>query len=112
MDIANKTIIITGAARGLGAAMAKRLAAHKCKLGLIDLDKDSIAATVEACESQGAEVMTYSANVTKEEEVGKAYTAIVSQLGPLHGSINNAGMTRDGLLVKFKDGEFVKTHVS
>ena len=70
MDIANKTIIITGAARGLGAAMAKRLAAHKCKLGLIDLDKESIAATVEACESQGAEVMTYSANVTKEEEVG------------------------------------------
>ena len=108
MDITNKTIIITGAARGLGAAMAKRLAAQKCKLGLIDLDKESIASTAEACESQGAEVMTYSANVTKEEEVGEAYTAIVSKLGPLHGSINNAGMTRDGLLVKFKDGEFVK----
>jgi len=108
MDIANKTIIITGAARGLGAAMAKRLASHKCKLGLIDLDKDSIAATVEACESQGAEVMTYSANVTKENEVAEAYASIVSELGPLHGSINNAGITRDGLLVKFKDGEFVK----
>ena len=40
MDIKDKTIIITGAARGLGAAMAKRLATHNCKLGLIDLDKD------------------------------------------------------------------------
>ena len=38
MDIKNKTIIITGAARGLGAAMAERLAGHNCKLGLIDLD--------------------------------------------------------------------------
>ena len=53
----NKTIIITGAARGLGAAMAKRLAAHKCKLGLIDLDKETIADTAKACEEAGAEVM-------------------------------------------------------
>ena len=53
----NKTIIITGAARGLGAAMAKRLAAHKCKLGLIDLDRETIADTETACKEAGAEVI-------------------------------------------------------
>ena len=108
MDIKNKTIIITGAARGLGAAMAEKLAGHNCKLGLIDLDKDSIAKTASACEAAGAEVMCVSADVTKEDDVINAYSEVVKQMGPLAGSINNAGITRDGLLVKYKDGEFVK----
>ena len=108
MDIENKTIIITGAARGLGAAMAKHLAKQKCKLGLIDLNKDDIAGTVETCSALGAEAQAYAADVTNENDVGTAYRQIVSNLGPLHGSINNAGITKDGLLVKFKDGEFVK----
>ncbi|HJL80456.1 MAG TPA: SDR family oxidoreductase [Gammaproteobacteria bacterium] len=108
MDIKGKTIIITGAARGLGAAMAKRLASHNCKLGLIDLDKNSIADTTSACEDAGAQVMCVSADVTKEDDVANAYAEVVDQMGPLVGSINNAGITRDGLLVKFKDGELVK----
>ena len=108
MDIENKTIIITGAARGLGASMAKRLAAHKCKLGLIDLDKESISDTAAACEEAGAEVRCVAADVTKEDDVASSYAEVVSELGPLSGSINNAGITRDGLLVKFKDGEFIK----
>ena len=108
MDIENKAIIITGAARGLGAAMAKRLAAHKCKLGLIDLDQESINATKEACASLGAEVMAYAADVTCEEDVTATFRQIVADLGPLYGAINNAGITRDALLVKFKDGKFEK----
>ncbi len=108
MDIENKAIIITGAARGLGAAMAKRLAAHKCKLGLIDLDQESINATKAACASLGAEVMAYAADVTCEEDVTATFRQIVADLGPLYGAINNAGITRDALLVKFKDGKFEK----
>ncbi len=108
MDIENKAIIITGAARGLGAAMAKRLATHKCKLGLIDLDQESINATKAACASLGAEVMAYAADVTCEEDVTATFRQIVADLGPLYGAINNAGITRDALLVKFKDGKFEK----
>jgi len=108
MDIENKAIIITGAARGLGAAMAKRLATHKCKLGLIDLDQESINATKAACASLGAEVMAYAADVTCEEDVTATFRQIVADLGPLYGVINNAGITRDALLVKFKDGKFEK----
>ena len=108
MDIENKTIIITGAARGLGAAMAKRLATHKCKLGLIDLEQESMNDIKKACEAVGAEVMTYAADVTREEDVTATFRQIVADLGPLYGAINNAGITRDGLLVKFKDGKFEK----
>ena len=108
MDIENKTIIITGAARGLGAAMAKRLATHKCKLGRSDLEQERMYGTKEACEAAGAEVMTYAGDVTQEEDVASTYRQIVADLGPLSGAINNAGITRDGLLVKFKDGAFEK----
>jgi 3-oxoacyl-[acyl-carrier protein] reductase len=52
--------------------------------------------------------MCVSADVTKEDDVANAYSEVVNQMGPLAGSINNAGITRDGLLVKFKDGELVK----
>ena len=52
--------------------------------------------------------MTYAADVTQEEDVASTYRKIVTDLGPLYGAINNAGITRDGLLVKFKDGAFEK----
>ena len=105
MDLKNKTIVITGAARGLGAAMAKRLAAHGTKLALVDLQADSIAECAEACEQAGAEVKSYGANVAKEDEVIALFNQVVADFGALDGLVNNAGITRDALLVKYKDGE-------
>ena len=61
--------------------MAKRLASHNCNLGLIDLDKDSIADTASACESAGAKVMCISADVTKEDDVANAYAQVVDEMG-------------------------------
>jgi 3-oxoacyl-[acyl-carrier protein] reductase len=107
MDLENKTIVITGAARGLGAAMAKRLASHRCKLALVDLDADSIANTASACEEAGATVKTYAANVAKEEDVTRLFDQIAQDFDSLDGLINNAGITQDALLVKYKDGAVV-----
>ncbi len=107
MDLENKVIVVTGAARGLGAAMAKRLATHRTKLGLIDLDKSSLEATAAACKEAGAEVATYGADVSKEDNVEQVFDQVVTDLGSLHGLINNAGITRDALLVKFKNGKVV-----
>jgi len=107
MDLENKVIVITGAARGLGAAMAKRLATHRTTLGLIDLEKSSLETTAAACKEAGAEVATYGADVSKEDQVVAVFDQVVADLGSLHGLINNAGITRDALLVKFKEGELV-----
>jgi len=107
MDLENKVIVVTGAARGLGAAMAKRLATHRTKLGLIDLEASSLETTAAACKEAGAEVATYGADVSKEADVVAVFDQVVADLGSLHGLINNAGITRDALLVKFKDGEMV-----
>ena len=107
MDLENKVIVVTGAAQGLGAAMAKRLATHRTKLGLIDLEESSLETTAAACKEAGAEVATYGADVSREDEVVAVFDQVVADLGSLHGLINNAGITRDALLVKFKEGELV-----
>ncbi len=107
MDLNNKVIVITGAARGLGAAMAKRLANSGAKLALVDLDADSIADTAAACEGTSPEVRNYGANVADESQVEALFSQIVSDFGRLDGLVNNAGITRDGLLIKHKDGELV-----
>ncbi|MBT8444858.1 MAG: SDR family oxidoreductase [Gammaproteobacteria bacterium] len=107
MNLNNKTIVITGAARGLGAATAKRLASHKCKLALVDLDAASVADTVAACEAAGATAKAYGANVANEDDVVALFDQVVADFGSLDGLVNNAGITRDGLLVKYRDGELV-----
>lgn len=107
MDLKNKTIVITGAARGLGAAMAKRLATHRCNLALVDLDAAAITDTTDAAEQAGAKVKAYSANVADENDVIKLFDDVVHDFGGVDGLVNNAGITRDALLVKYKDGELV-----
>jgi len=108
MDLAGKTIAITGAARGLGAAMAKRLAGAGSRLALIDLDDDALAATADECRGVGAtDVRTYKVNVANEQQVESLFAAVIADFGELHGLVNNAGITRDAFTVKYKDGEQV-----
>ena len=108
MELINKTIAITGGARGLGAAMAKRLSANGCKLALIDLDAEALTATANECTEAGSpQVVTYAANVFNEDEVVQLFNSIGNDFGELHGLINNAGVTRDALTLKYKDGELV-----
>ena len=104
MELQSKTIVITGAARGLGAAMAKRLARQRPKLALIDLTADSLAAAATACRGLGAEVETYGANVAREDDVVRLFDQIAKDCGGVDALVNNAGITRDALLVKFQDG--------
>lgn len=105
MDLKDKTIVISGAARGLGAAMAQRLARHRPRLALVDLKAEDLATTAAACEKLGATVGSYGANVAKEADVVALFDRIVADFGAVHALVNNAGITRDGLLIKFKDGQ-------
>ena len=108
MQLAGKTIVITGGGRGLGAAMAKRLATTECALALVDLDEAALQDTARVCRESGAqEVRTYTANVAVEADVEKLFDDIASDFAALHGLVNNAGITRDALTLKYKDGEQV-----
>ena len=108
MELAGKTIAITGAARGLGAAMAYRLASEGCKLALIDLDASALAQTESVCREAGApDIAVYEANISEEPAVEAVFGQLASHFGALHGLVNNAGITRDALTLKYKDGVLV-----
>lgn len=105
MELKNKVVVITGAGRGLGRGMALAFAAKGANVGVVDLNEDDIRQTVALCEEEGVKAKGYKVNVAKEEEVEKLFGDVVADFGALHGLVNNAGITRDGLLLKFKDGE-------
>ncbi|MDP4528288.1 SDR family oxidoreductase [Alkalimonas delamerensis] len=106
MNLNNKIIAITGGAQGLGLEMARMCAAEGARLALIDMNTEQLAAA-KAELSASAEVRTYQANVANEAEVEATFAAIGSDFDGLDGLINNAGILRDGLLLKYKDGELV-----
>jgi len=105
MDLLDKVIVITGAARGLGAAIAQQIAAKGGKLALVDLDEKDLKATQSKCEKLGVTARTYKADVTDEHQVTTLYESVANEFGRLDASINNAGILRDGLLVKTKESE-------
>ncbi len=105
VNVAGKTIVVTGAARGLGAAIARGLAACGARLALVDLDADSLAQTLDDCSAAGSEARPYAANVADEGQVERAFATIGEDFGGIAGLVNNAGILRDGLLVKAKDGQ-------
>lgn len=106
MKLAASRIIITGAARGLGLAMARNLADAGARIGLIDLDE---AALTRVRQSLAGENHAQAvADVSDEAQVQSAFETLTGKLGGLDVVINNAGITRDGLLVKARDGEIVE----
>lgn len=107
MELKDKVIVITGGGRGLGRAMALELAAKGSKLALVDLNQADLDETIGMCVEKGVEARGYVADISEEAEVEKLFTDIVADLGTLNGLVNNAGITRDGLFVKAKDGQIV-----
>jgi 3-oxoacyl-[acyl-carrier protein] reductase len=92
--------IVTGAARGIGAATAKRLANDGFSVAVLDLDEKSCADTVEAITSKGGQALAVGADVSQEEQVQQAVDTIASEFGAPSVLVNNAGVLRDNLLFK------------
>ena len=107
MDISDKTVVVTGAGRGIGRAIALKLARHGADIALFDLNADDLAETSALCAAQSVQARGYRVNVADEGEVSAAMTRVAADFGRLDGLVNNAGIVRDGLLVKVKDGEVV-----
>ena len=105
MNLTGKTIVITGAAQGIGRALAVSFADHGSNLALLDLREDGLEETRALCISRGVKVNSYAANVSEELQVDGAMDRVVADFGCLDGIINNAGIIRDALLVKSRDGE-------
>jgi len=105
VDLKDKTIVVTGAARGLGQKMAEAVAAQGAKLALVDLDKATLDKTVDLCVKAGGKAKKYAANVAEEAAVTSLFDTVREDFGSVDGLINNAGTNRDALFVKAKDGK-------
>ena len=107
MELKDKVIVITGGGRGLGRAMAKAVASKGAKVAVIDLNQADLDETVSQCKELGVDAKGYIADISEEAPVEQVFSDIVSDFGTISGLVNNAGITRDGLFLKAKDGEIV-----
>ena len=103
---ATRVAIVTGAARGIGAAIALRLADDGWSVGVLDLDEAACRGTVDAVTSLGVRAIGVGADVSQAEDVSAAVDRIAAELGPPTVLINNAGITRDNLLFRMDQQEW------
>ena len=108
MDITDKVIAITGAGRGLGRAIALRLASQGAILALVDVNRADLEVTEAEVRSRDGRCALFVCNVADEPEVEATFAAMEELLGALHGLVNCAGILRDGMLIKMKEGALVE----
>ena len=108
MQLKDSVIIVTGGGQGLGRAMAEYLAGRGARLALVDLDQQRLDEAVAACKSAGGDARAYICNVANEDQVSNMVSQVAGDFGTINGLINNAGILRDGLLLKVRDGEIQK----
>ena len=104
MNLDNKTIVITGGGQGLGRTMAINFAQSGANIAIVDLNEALLQETVALIEGNDVTVKYYLANVSNEEEVESTFKQINEDFNGIDGLINNAGILRDGMFVKAKDG--------
>lgn len=104
MEISDKVIAVTGAGRGLGRAIGLALASDGAYLALVDINRDDLEVTQAEVESRGGRCALFPCNVADEQEVEETFQRIGTELGGVQGLINCAGILRDALLIKRRDG--------
>ena len=107
-----RTAIVTGAGRGIGAAVAARLASDGLAVGVLDLTEESSADTVAAITDAGGTALAIGADVSDEESVTAAIAKVTSELGAPTVLVNHAGILRDTLLFKMSVATGTRSSVS
>ena len=104
MRMKDKVVLVTGGATGIGKATALRFAEEGAKLAICDVNA---ALGQETVKLLGDEALFHAVNVANREEVQNWIEAVVARHGRIDVLVNNAGVLRDGQLVRFKDGQVV-----
>ncbi|HVL85748.1 MAG TPA: 3-oxoacyl-ACP reductase FabG [Pseudonocardia sp.] len=103
---ATRVAIVTGGARGIGAATARRLAADGLAVAVVDLEEAAAKGTVDAVQTAGGRALAVGADVTDPEQVQAAVDRVAGELGAPTVLVNNAGVTRDNLLFRMTEQDW------
>lgn len=105
--LSGNTAIVTGGSRGIGAAICRKLASLGADIAVMDVgDEESARETLSSCTELGVKAGYYRCNVTDFAQVKETVNKIKSDFGSIHILVNNAGITRDGLLAMMKEQDF------
>lgn len=109
-DFKGKTALVTGAARGIGRAIALELARGGASLALNDVNEAAAKEAVELAEKEGApKAKFYKFDVADSAACNAAIDSVLTDFGGFHILVNNAGISIDALIMRFKDDDWKKT---
>jgi 3-oxoacyl-[acyl-carrier protein] reductase len=104
--LAGKVAVVTGGSRGIGNAIAGLLADHGAAVVVSGRDADRLQSAVKELEQRGGAVLGVAADAAKREDADRLVEAARERFGRIDVLVNNAGITRDGLLVRMKDDDW------
>lgn len=109
LELENKVVVVTGAARGIGESIALAFAEQGARVAALDLNADGAAATSAAITAQGGDAIAVEVNTGREDSVAAAYEKVIDQWGTVDVLVNNAGISRGGPIadLELKDWQAV-----
>ena len=105
-NLDGKVAIVTGAGRGIGQQIAKKLAEAGAKVAVVDLQADWCRETVDLVEAVGSTALALGCNVAESAEVDACVKRVIEVFGTVDILVNNAGITKDGLLMRMSDADW------
>lgn len=105
-DFTDNVVVVTGSARGIGYAIAEVFAKAKATVIIIDISSEAVEKAVAQLSLTGVKVYGYVGNVTDSMGIESLFARIVTEHGSIHCLINNAGITRDNLMLRMKEDEW------
>jgi len=109
LSLEGRVALVTGAARGIGAATALALAEAGARVALVDRDSEGIERTADAIGRAGSDALAIPADVTDAPAMERAVDTVVAEWGRLDVLVNNAGIVRDATLGKVSDDDWAAT---
>ena len=106
MDFAGKVAVVTGASQGIGESIAQDLAEHRAEVIVIDLQKEKAEEVASTIREKNGKASTYIIDVSKSGQVDSTVEKIIERYGKIDFLVNNAGVTRDSLLMRMREEDW------